>query len=451
MAPAMPARSVVPGPRPTPLLGWRGNAIAFYRDPLGHVLRLHDTYGEVAALAYADPAFVFAFGPDPQRQLLDQPLLFASALQLSSAAEPPTDLPQQIPAEALDRYGTVIGALTEQVLDRWGAGRLVDVAYVMQQLTLRIAALALLGQTQPPEVAQTASTLQRWGDHLFAPPVTRMPVRAPAAPLRRSQQQGQAVQHLIQTAILGRGTRAEADADGAFTLLAALQPARLEAADTTPALIGLVSRLLLVGSELTAAGLAWTLFLLSQYPAILADLGDELSGALRGALPTVADLGRLPLLDRVLHESLRLLPPQSLDLHCCTAPAQLGMYQLPAGAVVVGSPYLAQRQPEVYFAPHKFRPERWLYVEPSPAEFLPFGAGPGSELSTGLALVELKLILAQIVQRYRLALAPGVQVDRAARLTLVPKVGLSMIITRPSQPMIRREAHGTIRDLVALG
>lgn len=451
MAPALPARIVVPGPRRTPLLGWRGNALAFYRDPLGHVLRLHDTYGEVAALAYADPAFVFAFGPDPQRQLLEQPLLFASALQLSSVAVPPTDLPPQIPVEALDGYGTVIGALTEQVLDRWGAGRLVDVAYVMQQLTLRIAVLTLLGQTQPAEVAQTAALLQRWGDHLFAPPATRVPVRAPAAPLRRSQQQGLAVQGLIQAAILRRRTCPEVHVDGAFMLLDMLLPAHLAAADTTSALTGLVSRLLLVGSELASAGLAWTLFLLSQHPAILADLGDELSSALRGALPTVADLERLPLLDRVLRESLRLLPPQSLDLHCCTAPAQLGVYQLPAGAVVVGSPFLAQRQPEVYFAPHKFRPERWLYVEPSPAEFLPFGAGPGSELSTALALVELKLILAQMVQRYRLALASGVQVDRAARLTLVPKGGLSMIITRPSQPMIRREAHGTIRDLIALG
>lgn len=448
MAPMMPARSVVPGPRPAALLGWRGNAIAFYRDPLGHVLRLHEIYDEVAALAYADPAFVFALGPAPQRQLLDQPLLFASALQLSSATSPPACQPQQISSQALDGYGDAIGRLTQQVLDRWGTGQLLDVAYVMQQLTLRIAALTLLGQTQSADVAQIGVTLQRWSDRLFASPLL---VRAIAAPLRRSQQQGQAVQRMIEAAILSRRIQPDLRTDRAFVLLDALLPARPEAVDTMAVLIEQVVRLLLVGSELVAAGLAWTLFLLSQYPAILADLGDELSGVLRGALPTVADLVRLPLLDRVLRESLRLLPPQSLDLYCCTAPAQLDVYQLPAGAVVVGSPYLAQRQPEVYFAPHKFRPERWLYVEPAPAEFLPFGSGPGAELSTRLALVELKLILAQMVQRYRLALAPGVQVDRAARLTLVPKAGLPMIITRPTQPMIKREAHGSIRDLVALG
>lgn len=450
MAPAMPGRSVVPGPRPARLLGWRGNAIAFYRDPLGHVRRLHESYDEVAGLAYADPAFVFALGPTAHRQLLEQPLLFASAQALPGAVSAPASLPQQLPSPTLDRYAAAIGRLTEQVLDRWGTGRLVDVAYVMQQLTQRIAALTVLGQSQPAEVAQTSAVLQRWSDALFAPPRTRLPVGAPTAPLRRAQQQGQAVRDLIEAALLRCRMVSEVGADGAFVLLQALLPATSTTADNMTTGIEPVARRLLVGAELAAAGLAWTLFLLSQHPAILSDLGDELSGVLRGALPTVADLARLPLLERVLLESLRLLPPQSLDLHCCAAPAQLGAYQLPAGAVVVSSPFLAQRQPEVYFAPHKFRPERWLYVEPSPAEFLPFGAGPGSALSTGLALVELKLILAQVVQRYRLALAPGVQIDRAARLTLWPRAGLPMIITRPAQPMIRRAAHGTIGDLVTL-
>lgn len=445
MAPSLPARRVLPGPRPTPLLGRRGNALAFYRDPLGYVGGLQERYGELVGLVQADPSFVFVLGPAGYAQLLAQPARFPSVLRLSDPAPPAWRL-EQLPAVALERYLGDLAAQTGAMLDRWGVGQLVDVAYVMQRLTLRVSAQSLLGLTGPDEVAQAGATLAAWSDRLW----TRSGAAGPLHPLPgRAAPHAEAVKRLIGVALERRASAAPAP-DSSTLLDALLTPPNGQA---DAALVEQLAELLAVGCELTAAALSWTLLLLSQHPAIMTDLGAELSGRLHGASPTLADLDRagerLPLLDRVVRESLRLLPPQSLELRRVGVPTLLDGYQLPAGALVLACPYLTQRLPEVYFAPDRFRPERWPYVEPSPAEFAPFGAV--SDLSSGLAMLQLKAILAQLLQRYRLALAPGVRIDRAARLTLVPRPGLPMIITSPDRPLIKRAAHGTIREMVALG
>jgi cytochrome P450 len=86
-------------------------------------------------------------------------------------------------------------------------------------------------------------------------------------------------------------------------------------------LIGQTTALFIAGHETTASALTWTLFLLDQHPQVLRDLLDELDGTLHGAPPTLEQLNALPLLDRVINESLRLLPPGLRFLRVNTAPS----------------------------------------------------------------------------------------------------------------------------------
>ena len=79
MAP-LPVVSTVPGPSPTPLLGWRGNLFRFYRDPLAYMVQLHHAYGEIAGYVAGRNGFVFAFGPTYNHQLLSDPQRFHSYL-----------------------------------------------------------------------------------------------------------------------------------------------------------------------------------------------------------------------------------------------------------------------------------------------------------------------------------------------------------------------------------
>src|SRR5690349_15091294 len=66
----------VPGPRALPLLGWRAGLLALFRHPFEYMRRLHDTYGDVVALAAGDPSHIFVFGPALNLRLLSNPDLF---------------------------------------------------------------------------------------------------------------------------------------------------------------------------------------------------------------------------------------------------------------------------------------------------------------------------------------------------------------------------------------
>lgn len=449
MTPALSAHRDLPGPRRRPFLGWRGNLLAFYRDPITFVQRGYQAYGEFFALAADPPQVVFALGPSANAQVLADPARFASPFL-------PEPLPRRFsdPSEALKRhpdlvtaYGATVLELTDQLLERWGIGQQLDVDFVMQRLALRIAAKTLLGIDDPERVDQIGAAVQSWTNSMFGAALSAWPLHLPGRAEQRVQRRSALLDGLIQATL--DQNRARGAAPLHALLWATDQATELHGAE----LAGHVAAQFSIGYETLAAALTWTLFLLSQHLRILNDLGDALLREL-GPAPsphiTVEQLERVPLLERVINESLRLLPPRCFGARMTTADGTLGMYRIPAGTTVVYSPYWTQRMPELYFAPQKFRPERWLYIEPSAAEFLPFGGAAAGGLGAPLALLGMKLVLARLLGRYRLALAPGAQIDRSVRLTLRPKAGMPMIITRPDHPVIRREPHGNIRDILTL-
>src|SRR6266849_554172 len=71
----VPQRTL-PGPSALPLLGSGANLLKLFRDPCTYSRWLHDTYGDVVAMAQGDPTYVFAFGHALNFQLLSQPALF---------------------------------------------------------------------------------------------------------------------------------------------------------------------------------------------------------------------------------------------------------------------------------------------------------------------------------------------------------------------------------------
>src|SRR5438105_3909229 len=71
---------------------------------------------------------------------------------------------------------------------------------------------------------------------------------------------------------------------------------------------------LAAGHETTANALVWTFYLLSEHPAVREKLLEEMRAVLDGRAPTVDDLARLPYLDWVLSESMRLYPPAWMQM-----------------------------------------------------------------------------------------------------------------------------------------
>jgi cytochrome P450 len=215
-------------------------------------------------------------------------------------------------------------------------------------------------------------------------------------------------------------------------------------------LVGQTNLLLLASYETTTTALTWTLFLLAQHPRVAQDLHDELKSVLRGDPPTLEQLDKLALLDAVIKESLRILPPVIYNTRTAVKPFALGPHHLDTGATVGFSHYITHHLPELFPDPEKFMPERWLSCDPSPYEYLPFGAGSRTCIGAAFALMLTKIAVAIILQRFSIAVVDDSLIDRKGLITLAPKFGMPMLLDSIPGRFAKSRVRGSIHEMVDL-
>src|SRR5262249_7350475 len=145
---------------------------------------------------------------------------------------------------------------------------------------------------------------------------------------------------------------------------------------SNPCVVGHVPTLLGAAYETCQNVLIWTLVLLDQHPDVARDVVDEIEGRLRGADPTWSSLSDLPLLDSVVKESMRLVPPVPIQTRAATRDTTLAGFAIKKSWRVMLSLFLTNRNPDIYPQPDRFLPDRWGTINPSPFEYSVFSAGP---------------------------------------------------------------------------
>ena len=185
------------------------------------------------------------------------------------------------------------------------------------------------------------------------------------------------------------------------------------------------------GHETTANTLSWAIFLLSKHPAVREAAEAEADGADAFALDEWPE--RLPLLRAVIEEAMRLYPPAATLTRAAVEEDEVLGRKVPKGSMVVISPYVLHRHQLLWDEPDLFRPERFM---PGAREkidryaYIPFGAGPRICIGLRFAMFEAVIVLARLLQRLRLAMAPGEGVFPVQRVTLRPSPRLEMLLTR---------------------
>ena len=194
-----------------------------------------------------------------------------------------------------------------------------------------------------------------------------------------------------------------------------------------------VVTLMLAGHETSANALAWTLYLLATHPEVEARLAEDLDAHLSGAPATAVDLSSVPYLKQVVQESMRVYPPVWGYSRRAEREAEIGGYVLPAKAYVAVVPYALHRHPEFWPRPERFDPDRFHPIRTQARHsycYLPFGAGPRTCIGAGMAMLETQLVLAQIVQRFKVRVIPDHPVEAVAKVTLNPRYGLPVTLSR---------------------
>jgi cytochrome P450 len=187
--------------------------------------------------------------------------------------------------------------------------------------------------------------------------------------------------------------------------------------------------MLIAGHETVASALAWTWQLLAENPDAEARLHAELAQVLDGRAPTVDDLPQLRYTEMVFQEAMRLYPPAWIITRRALAEDEVCGYRIPAGALVVCSPYVTHRLPELWEEPEAFRPERFAAEAAAKRHrfaHYPFGGGPRQCIGNHFAQVEASLVIASVAQRYRVRPIAGHPVAVEPGVTLRPKHGLLM-------------------------
>jgi cytochrome P450 len=447
-----------------------GNLLDFPRDPLLCMRRLYQTHGEIAALEEDGQRLVFAFGPELCQQVLSDAKTFDSRF---FAIRGPRNSSQRrltcgllsmngeehkrhrrlvmgpFQKKSLDAYYFALVDLAHELAQQWQPGQIRNIFQDMTRYMLRVTSSLLFGFDMPPIAYEVGRLIERWvamnhevGMGAF---VSDQGVTSSYGNLLTL---AEALEEKILAMIQYRRSSALGH-DVLSGLLQAHDDAGVALTDAE--LIGQTTLLFGAAHLTTANTLTWTLFLLAQHPHTASELADELSGVLGGHAPTLEQLERLPLLDRVIKESMRLLPASAYSHRTCAEPVTLGPLRLAKGTPVIFSQIITHHLPHLFPDPAHFRPERWQSITPSPYAYFPFAAGPRMCLGVGLALMTLKITLAIQLQRHRLAVVPGAAINARVTSTMLnPTSGMPMCVLQPDAPFTCAPVAGNIHDLVAL-
>ena len=185
--------------------------------------------------------------------------------------------------------------------------------------------------------------------------------------------------------------------------------------------------LVATGYETTATALSWGVYWIAEKTAVRERLRAEI--ATLGPRPDSKAYGQLEYLDATCKEILRIYPIVPSVFREVVQPFSVGGYLFQPGTILSPSIYLVHHRADLYDDADAFEPERFLRRTYSPYEYLPFGGGARRCVGMSLAVFEMKIILASLLERFDLAVAQGQRVVPVRRsVTMGPSSGPRIVV-----------------------
>ncbi|HEY3395730.1 MAG TPA: cytochrome P450 [Lacipirellulaceae bacterium] len=455
----------------------------FSRDLFHGIRWLHERHGPIAAVEDGGQRVVFLFSPEFNQEVLSDTERFHArfftvrgpkrsaqrrltcgllAMNGDQHRRNRRIVKEPFSLRAISSYADTIARLTDELLASWRSGEVRDIAEEMRQYMLRVTSTLLFGLNDSELAYRLGDMIARW---VALNQEVGAGALVPNDRFFHHYEDLLAFAEELEAEILGMiRRRRESDKPVGDVLSLLVQMHDEEGGLSDEELVGQTAVLFGAAHMTTAHSLTWTLMLLAQHPSIMAQLWVELSIETAGAgdgparCPFGRDtkaLGSLPkgeelsLLDRVIKESMRILPASAYSQRINTVAVQLGPLFLPRGTGIVFTPLVTHHLPEIYSEPQKFLPDRWLTLRPSPYAYHPFGAGPRLCIGGPLATAIIRVALQKILSRYRLSLVPGSDIGVHVESTmLVPTNGLPMRIHPADGRFRANPITGRIRELV---
>jgi len=426
--------------------------LAIHRDTLGFLTRTAAQYGDLACFSVGPIRVLLLNDPEYIRHVLQtnsrnfvkgRPLYLAKRLLGDGLLTTEGDVHHHqsrtvqpaFHAEQIDSYGAVMAECAVRWSRRWHDGDTVDMMEEMAGLAATIAGRTLFTWDIPPETAVGVVRALAEATSLFTRasiPFSEWLLKLPLPSTRRFYRAKAHLDGLIDALIVQRRRDGGDGGDVLDMLLGA------QASSDRPPASGTEVRdqaltLFLTALDTTSLALTWTWYALSQHPDAEAELHAEVDRVLADGVPSPRDVAELRFARMVLLEAMRLYPPIYAIAREALDPFEVGGHTIPAGTLVLMSPYVMQRDDRYYPEPTQFRPRRWdpeATSRPVKGTYFPFGGGPRGCIGQSYAMLEGVLVLATLARRWRMRLVPGHPVTPLPLINLRPKHGMRMALER---------------------
>jgi len=399
----------------------------FDRDPLGLLVESYQRFGPVFTLKIFHHNAVFMLGPEANHYMLVShaknflwraghmrdliPLLGDGLLTIDGPVHR-THRKLMLPAFHRERIEAATGVIQAEVdlaLAELRPGETVDIYDWTRQLALRVAMRALFGLD--PDRA-TAGGLNAAGEFeaalsFYGRDYLLQILRGPRTPFAQMMRSRERLDALLYDEIDRRRASGERGEDILSMLLDASGEdgeslGRTQVRDE-------VMTLLFAGHDTTTSTVAFMFYELARNPELLDDEATSV--------------------DMILDETLRMYPPAYIGPRRSVDAFEFGGHRVPANAHVQYCSWASHHLPDVWPEPKEFRPHR--FSEENKAKlpqsaYVPFGGGSRTCIGMRFGQAEIALIARGILERYRLELEPGYELNIRHAPTISPREGLPM-------------------------
>lgn len=322
----------------------------------------------------------------------------------------------------IDGMGAAMVEIADREISGWPVGEPFDLWPRVGHL-LRTFAIALLFGGKFERGYELARHIDGLMNHNWSLATAACPVDLPFTGYGKMSRHA----NRAERCILDWGMAERGGSEAGLLSLIVNSPAPDGGSPSDETVVGQIPVLFAAAYETCQAGLLWSLVALAQHPDAARRLVAELTDAFGSQPPDYDRLIKLPWLDAVVKESMRVLPPVPAQFRVALGDTSVSGVPVARGTRAVLSSYITNRDPAVYAEPDRFRPERWQDAAPSPFEIPVFSAGPRICPGFWFGTNVVKTALALLISRYRLRLAPQ-RIDYRVRVALMPVPGVTAML-----------------------
>ncbi|MGW4244612.1 cytochrome P450 [Nocardia sp. NPDC004722] len=404
-----------------------GHLEEFRTDPIALMARVRRECGDIGSFRLADrdvilltgaqaSEFFFRAGDDELDQAAAYPFMkpiFGEGVVFDAPPERRKEMLHNtaLRAEQMRGHAITIAREVDRMLSRWGDEGEIDLLEFFAELTIYTSSACLIGTKFREELdgrfAHLYHELERGTDaYCYVDPY------APIESFRRRDEARWELVKRVRHIMAGRLANPATGQDDRDMLdvLVSIPDEQGNLRFSPSEITGIFISMMFAGHHTTSGTAAWTIIELLRHPDTLNTVVAELDSLYAdGSDVSYHALRRIPNLEAVLKEVLRLHPPLIILMRVARAEFEVCGHRIAPGDLVAASPAVSNRIPESFPDPERFDPAR--YLDPNQEDltnrwtWIPFGAGRHRCVGAAFALMQLQAIFSILLRDWEFELA----------------------------------------------